>query len=158
MNMHERRAIKLPWDEVCEIISSEIARVVGVQIQCKASVAENLFWAVEFTDRHLSLPEYCCLMQSLQPALEDWEDALPDEIGPDIKDMGPYVGEKIIAQRLNLSWEHSLITDDGLWLIGVTETGSPQSAPDGGPCGMIGDVVQVLMAIADHLHQQEGGK
>lgn len=153
--MHEKRAIKLPWDEVCTIISSDIERIVGVQIQCKSSVVENLFWAVEFTDRHLSLPQFCQLIHSMQPTVNDWEDALPDEIGLDIKDMGPYVGEKIIAQHLKLSWEHSLITDDGLWLLGVTEKDLPQPAPNERVCGMSDDLAQALSVIADHLHQQE---
>lgn len=155
MNMHERRAIKLPWDEVCEIISSEIARVVGVQIQCKASVAENEFWAIEFTDLHLSLPQFCQLMQSMQPNLKDWEYAMMGEIGPDIKDMGPFTGEKIIGRHLHIAWEYRLITTDALWLVGVTEANNVQPAPDENERKLPDDLARAIAVIADHLHQQE---
>lgn len=155
MVMREKRAIKLPWDEVCGIISSEIARVVGVQIQCKANVAESEFWSVEFTDRHLSLPQFCQLMQSMQPALKDWEYAMMGEIGADIKDMGPFTGEKIIGQNLHLTWEHRLITTDALWLVGVTEANNVQPAPDENERKFPDDLARAITVIADHLHQQE---
>lgn len=155
MNTHEKRAIKLPWDEVCEIISSEIARVVDVQIQCKASVAESEFWAIEFTDRHLSLPQLCQLIQSVQPTLKDWEYAMMGEIGPDIKDMGPFTGEKIIGRHLHITWEHRLITTNALWLVDVTEVDNVQPAPDENERKLPDDLAQAIAVIADHLHQQE---
>lgn len=155
MRMHEERAIKLPWDEVSIIISSEIERVLGVQIQCKARVAEHEFWSIDFTDQHLSLPQYCQFLQAMNPSAEDWVDALPDEVRPEIKDMGPYTGEKIIGHHLQIVWEHRVIARDALWLVGVTEDDAVQPTPDGNMCKLPDDLAQAITVIADHVYGKE---
>lgn len=155
MRMQEERAIKLPWDEVSRIISTEIEQVVGIKIQCKSRVAENEFWSIEFTDQHLSLPQYCQFLQAMNPTAEDWVDALPDEVRPEIKDIGPYTGEIIIAKHLQIAWEHRVIARDALWLVGVTEIDSVLPRPDKKGCALPDDLAQAVKVIADHLHQQE---
>lgn len=148
MNGQEAQTFKLPWDEVCKIISTKIEQVTGIQVQCRARVAECEFWAVELTGRHLSLPQFCQLIQSLQPTPDDWEDALPDEVMPDIREIGLYTGEKILRQNLHIAWEHRVIAKDALWLVGVSELGvDGESRPT--------NLEQALSVIADHLQQQE---
>lgn len=155
MVMREKRSIKLPWEDVCTIISSEIERVVGIQIQCKANVADNEFWAVEFNDRHLSLPQFCQLMQSMQPTSKDWEYAMMGEIGADIKDMGPFTGEKIIGRHLHITWEHRLITTDALWLVGITENECVNPVLE--EHGLPENLAQAITLIADNLYRKEHG-
>ena len=52
---------------------------------------------------------------------EDWEDALPDEGEIDVNGIGIVLAEKLISRHLKLTWEHHLITEDSLWLVGVTK-------------------------------------
>ena len=94
-DISEKRAVELSWDRVRSIVSEEIREVLGLQIQCKGNVVE-------------ATPE-------------DWEDTLPDEGGVDVNSIGIVLAEKLISRHLKLTWEHHLITEDSLWLVGVTD-------------------------------------
>lgn len=127
MTLEEKRAIKLRWHEVSGIISEEIKKVLGLHIQCYIKVLEDEFWDVVFIEDRLPLPKLCQLLQAVHATPEAWEDALPDEGGVDIGDMGMVSAEKLIAQYLKISWEHRLITADSLWLVGVTDCKAAES-------------------------------
>ena len=120
-DISEKRAVELSWDKVCSIVSEEIREVLGLQIQCKVNVVESSFWDVTFIGCRLPLPKLCQLLQTTQATPEDWEDALPDEGGVDVGGIGIMLAEKLISRHLKLTWEHHLITEDSLWLVGVTE-------------------------------------
>ena len=120
-DVYERPAVELSWDEVRNIVSKEIKKILGLQIQCKVNVVEDSFWDVTFTGYHLPLPKLCQLLQATQATPEDREDALPDEGGTDVGGIGIVLAEKLIARHLHLTWEHHLITADSLWLVGVAD-------------------------------------
>ena len=120
-DISEKRAVELSWDRVCSIVSEEIREVLGLQIQCKVNAVDSSFWDVTFIGYRLPLSKLCQLLQSTQATPEDWEDALPDEGGTDVGGIGIMLAEKLISQRLKLAWEHRLITEDSLWLVGVTD-------------------------------------
>lgn len=147
MNGREVRTVKLSWDEVGTIISGMACEIVGVHVSCKAVPQEEGLWWIAFQNYRMPLPELCRLVQTLHPTVEDWEDALPDEGGTDVKDIGMYIAEKLMSNHLHLIWEHHIITEDGLWLVGVTEMDAVKPTPDG--------LAQAIAVIADHLHQQE---
>ena len=46
---------------------------------------------------------------------------MPDEGGVDVNSIGIVLAEKLISRHLKLTWEHHLITEDSLWLVGVTK-------------------------------------
>ena len=121
-DISERRAVRLSWDEVCGIMSDEINEILGLQIQCRVNVVEGSFWDVTFLSQRLPLPKLCQLLQVTQATPEDWEDALPDEGGVDVNGIGIVLAEKLISRHLNLTWEYHLITEDGLWLVGVDKS------------------------------------
>ena len=56
-----------------------------------------------------------------QATPEDRENALPDEGGVDVNSIGIVLAEKLISRHLDFTWEHHLITEDSLWLVGVTK-------------------------------------
>ena len=118
-DIFEQRAMKLSWDKVCNIISEEIENIVGLHIQCKTNVVEHYFWSVEFVGYRLPLPKLCQLIQVTQPTPEDWEDAMPDDGGVDVNGIGMVLCEKLLVRHLKLTWEHSLIAEDSLWMVGV---------------------------------------
>ena len=121
-DISERRAVRLSWDEVRSIVSDEIKDILGLQIQCRSNVVEGSFWDVTFLSQRLPLPKLCQLLQVTQATPEDWEDALPDEGGVDVNGIGIVLAEKLISRHLNLTWEYHLITEDGLWLVGVDKS------------------------------------
>ena len=112
-------ALELKWDEICSIVSEEIESILGISVQCKVNVVEDSLWDVTFIDYRLPLSMLCQLLQATQATQEDWEDALPDEGGADVGDIGIVLAEKLVGHHLNLTWDHHLITADSLWLIGV---------------------------------------
>ena len=118
-DIFERRAIKLIWNKVCTIISEEIEDILGLHAQCKINRVEDSFWSLSFIGYRLPLPKLCQLIQVTQPTPEDWEDAMPDDGGVDVNGIGMMLSEKLVARHLTLTWEHHLITEDSLWLVGV---------------------------------------
>ena len=52
--IHEKSAVELSWDKVCNIISDEIEKILGLHIECKANIVEHLF--LERDVRRLSSP------------------------------------------------------------------------------------------------------
>ena len=120
-DVYEKSAVELSWDEVRSIVSEEIKKILGLQIQYKVNVVGDSFWDVTFTGYHLPLPKLCQLLQATQATPEDWEDALPDEGGVDVNGIGMVLAEKLISRHLKLTWIHHLITKDSLWLVGTAE-------------------------------------
>ena len=123
-DISEKRAVELNWDKVRSIVAEEIKEILGLQIQCKVNVVDGSFWDVTFIGYRLPLPKLCQLLQATQATPEDWEDALPDEGGVDVNGIGIMLTEKLISRHLKLTWEHHLITEDSLWLVGVTAANS----------------------------------
>lgn len=127
-DISERGAVRLGWDEVRGIVSDEIRDILGLQIQCRINIVEGSFWDVTLIGQHLPLPKLCQLLQVTQATPEDWEDALPDEGGVDVNGIGIVLAEKLISRHLNLTWEHHLITKDGLWLVDVDKSEDQDSS------------------------------
>ena len=44
---------------------------------------------------------------------------MPDDGGVDVNGIGMALCEKLVARQLQLTWEHHLITEHSLWLVGV---------------------------------------
>ena len=159
--MNEKRAVQLGWDEVCDIVSAEVENILGLQISCGVNIVEDMAWAVMFHDYRLPLPKLCQLLHVTQATSEDWMTALPDEGERDVCDIGMDLAEKLIGRHLNLAWEEHLITEDSLWLVGVTDTRKPRLEQNcGNSATLTNEQVQTLVDIADCLRRQkdrEGG-
>lgn len=115
-----RLVIELSWSKVCGIVSEEIKDILGHHVQCKAIVSDNSHWCVKFIDYRLPMSKLCQLLQAAQATPEEWEDAMPDEGAID-SELGMALSERLIARHLKLTWEHRLITQDSLLLVGVTK-------------------------------------
>lgn len=120
-DVYERLAVELNWDDVRSIISEEIKKILGLQVQCKINVIEGSFWDVIFIGYRLPLLKLCQLLQATQATPEEWENTLPDEGGADVNGIGMVLAEKLLSRHLKLTWIHHLITKDSLWLVGVVE-------------------------------------
>ena len=78
----------------------------------------------------LPLPKLCHLVQATNPTLEDWEDAMPDDGGIDVNGIGMMLSEKLLTRYLKLTWEHHLITENSLWLVGIPMNPKPGDPSD----------------------------
>ena len=119
--MRDADTLELSWCEVYSIVAEEVETILGLRVPCKINVAEGSLWDVTFINYRLPLPKLCQLLQETQATSEDWEDALPDKGGVDVGGIGIVLAEKLISRHLKLTWEHHLITEDSLWLVGVTK-------------------------------------
>lgn len=137
--MTERRALELPWPQVCESVSAEIKAILGISIECNANVIEDEFWDLAFQDYRLSTAKLCQLLSAVNASREDWERTIPDE-GEDVGYTGMVLAEKLLSRQLSLTWEHLLITEESLWLVGVTEV-EPQS----------NDLTRAITIIAEYI-------
>lgn len=126
MAMIEKRAMKLDWEDVCAMVAAEILSIICVDIICKAIPAEGEYWDILFEDYRLPLSKLCLLLQSVSASLEDWKDALPDEGGATVISLGMALSEKLLARHLKLTWEHCLILEDSLWLVGISKHGGDE--------------------------------
>lgn len=126
--MRDADALELSWCEVCRIVTEEIEVILGLRVPCKINVVEGSFWDVTFIGHRLSLVQFCQLLQATQATSEDWEDALPDEGGVDVGGIGIVLAENLISRHLKLTWEHHLITEDSLWLVGVAKSEDQESS------------------------------
>ena len=92
------------------------------------------FWAIIFEDGPLPLTELCMILQTLYSSEEDWHDALPDEGGNVIHDIGGWLAGKLIQRNLGVSCEHYLLEEDSLWLVDVTDPAAqkPETVTIGG--------------------------
>ena len=141
--MTEKRALELPWPQVCESVSAEIKAILGISIECKANVIEDEFWDLAFQDNRMPTAKLCQLLSAVNASREDWERTIPDE-GDDVGYTGMVLAEKLLSRQLNLTWEHLLITEESLWLVGVTEA-EPQS----------NDLAKAITIIAEHIFKED---
>ena len=115
-----RSVIELSWSKVCGIVSEEIKAILGIHVRCKAIVSDNSHWCVRFIDYRLPLPMLRQLLQTARATPKEWEDAMPDESVID-SELGMELSERLISRHLKVAWEHRLITEDRLLLVGVTK-------------------------------------
>lgn len=121
MSFSERLALYLEWDSVCKIMEKEIEGILHLDLCCKANPVEIDYWDVLFPDFRLPLTKLCRLLHSLEVTQEEWESSFPDE-GNDVTGISMALAEKLLSRDLGVSWEHSLVTDKGLWLVGVSDS------------------------------------
>ena len=110
-----------------------------------------------FINDRLPLPKLCQLVQTTHPTLEDWEEALPDDGGVDVGGIGMVLAEKLVGQHLSLTWEHHLVTVNGLWLIGMTTNFRPelqQSPSDSNELPFLSDLLRSLADMVDYYRRE----
>lgn len=127
MAMIEKRAIKLDWEDVCAMVAAEIKNIIGVEAICKVKPMELEYWEITFGGCRLPLPKLCLLLQGVQASLGDWEDSLPDEGRTAVDGLGMVLSEKLLSRHLKLTWEHGLILEDSLWLVGISKHGGDEA-------------------------------
>lgn len=151
INLCEKRTIKLTWDEVCQIVSEEIKTILGIETFCKANYVEYEYWDVSFAEYRLPLQKLCQLLHAVQASSVDWEDALPDEATSTVSCLGMALSEKLLVRRLNITWEHTLILADGLWLVGAKNCQSSENdeSVTGFPLEELTQVVRWLQSEID---------
>lgn len=121
MSSAERRALYLGWGSVCEIMEKEIKEILCLDLSYKTNPIGIDYWDVQFKDYRLPLPKLCRLLHSMEATQEEWEASFPDE-GDDVTGISMALAEKLLSRNLGVTWIHSLVTEKGLWLVGVSDS------------------------------------
>ena len=121
MSFSEKRALYLEWGSVCEIMEKEIKEILRLDLSCEANPVETDYWDVLFKDYRLPLTKLCRLLHSMEATQEEWEASFPDE-GDDVTGISMTLAEKLLSRNLGVTWAHSLVTENGLWLVGVSDS------------------------------------
>ena len=114
------------------MISQEIEEILGIRLQCKFYREETQYWDIGFVDGRLPLSKLFKLLRIAGVAPDDWIRNFPSEVGTDVPDIGMALSEKLLSRHIQYTWEHSLVTANGLWLVGVNEKEKPNKFYDGG--------------------------
>lgn len=122
MSMTEKRAYLLTWEKVAEVVCREIENILGVHFPGLAEMADGGYWGLGFQDQMMPLSQVYRLLEEVDPPEDVWEDALPDGKERKVRGLGMMLPECLMQRNLSLTWEHTLITPEGLWLVGVEDT------------------------------------
>lgn len=149
MSIEEKRSLKLRWKDVTQIVADEIENIIGIRATCKARPIQWDYWDFSFEDFRVPINKFYQLLQSTGASIEAWKDALPDEGMVDVGNTGMELAELLLGRHLHIAWEDRLITDDCLWLVGLTAGKAPSDTEDQDLSKLLG---KWLDATADLLH------
>ncbi len=119
MKLTEKRTYLLTWEEVAEIVSDEMEKTLGFRLSCLACYGDDTYWDLRFPGYHMPLSQVYALLEATDAPKDAWEDALPDEDERTVTCLGLYLPLHLIKKHLSMAWQHTLITPEGLWLVGA---------------------------------------
>lgn len=149
MKLTEKRAYRLTWDEVGEIIADEMEKILGFRLACMACYGDDSYWDIQFPGYHMPLSQVCALLEATDAPKEAWEDALPDEGERTVTCLGLYLPLQLIKKNLSMTWKHTLITPEGLWLVGI------EVLPDGDFQSLCKTLLQAVEDIRAYIAKWE---
>ena len=69
----------------------------------------------------MRISEFYKLLQSIGANRDAWDEALYNKDMVNVGYTGMILAELLLGRGVHVSWEQCLITEDSLWLVGVTE-------------------------------------
>ena len=112
------QTLKLSWGEVGTLTGSVISAVLKREVTCRAALDDYNYWTVSDTAGRFSHNDLSILLDYVEASREIREITCHGDSDMAVAlDMG--LSQALLKKKLNTSWEQELITDDGLWLVGV---------------------------------------
>lgn len=116
-----QKAIQLTWREVSQAVSTEMSVLLKKKMYCKAALDDDLYWAVYIQKDCLSCEDLLCLIRSVGNLPELIEENMDGDKPFDLASIGMVLSEKLLGRNLGLRWQQSLVTEQNLTLVGITE-------------------------------------
>ena len=112
------QTLKLSWAEVGALVGSIISAVLKREITCRAALDDYNYWTVSDTAGRFSHDDLDILLDYVEASREIREITFHGDSDTAVAlDMG--LSQAMLKKKLNTSWEQELITEDGLWLVGI---------------------------------------
>lgn len=112
------QTLKLRWEEVGTLTGSVISGVLKREVTCRAAFDDYDYWTVSAAAGRFSRNDLDRLLDFVDADSEirkivfgfdsDTTEALDMELA-----------QALLKKKLNTSWERELVTEDGLWLVGI---------------------------------------
>ena len=120
MDNKELRTIRLSWTVVEKAIQAELKKLLGINIECKASADSWDYWSVVFKNVRLNVEQLKVLFKAFKLSERDKQRSMPETGKTDTNSVDVSLAEKLLERNLGYSWEQSL-ADSALFLIGVDD-------------------------------------
>ena len=112
------QTLKLSWGEVGTLTGSVISAVLKREVTCRAALDDYNYWTVSDTAGRFSHDDLDILLDYVEASREIREITFHGDSDTTMAlDMG--LSQALLKKKLNTSWEQELITEDGLWLVGI---------------------------------------
>lgn len=112
------QTLKLSWEEIGTLTGTMISVVLKRDVTCRAAFDDYNYWTVSDTAGRFSHDDLDILLDYVDADSEirkivfgfdsDTTEALDMELA-----------QALLKKKLNTSWERELVTEDGLWLVGI---------------------------------------
>ncbi|MCQ2443781.1 MAG: DpnD/PcfM family protein [Oscillospiraceae bacterium] len=120
----------LSWYELSAMLTEEVSRILNRRVACRASFDEDTYWCVRFDDCRLPLSDVWHLLESVNTTEDLRRETLPSDDGvTSVRDLGMQLCSTLLKLHLNQDWAHEHITDDGLWLVNISDVPSRPALP-----------------------------
>ena len=127
----EKNAQKLTWTEVTDIVRTEIQSILGTFLKCEASPDDSDYWDVQFGRDGIAVEQLYILLKAVGADEEMVSETIPCSEDNVLTSSctGMKLATALMKRRMNLDWDHQLIREDALWLIGVRKAERSPEAP-----------------------------
>lgn len=120
MKLYEKKALKLPWSDVAEIASIEIAKIIGRQLCCTAGKDDVDYWCFSFREDRMPLSEVYKILETVKATKEQRMECIPPESEhmTSVNGLGMAVCSLLLQRHFGYEWECEHLEEDALWLLG----------------------------------------
>lgn len=120
MKKYEKKALRLPWDDVAEIASMEIAKIIGRKLRCVAGKDDVDYWCFSFREDRMPLSEVYKILETVEATKEQRMECIPpsSENMTSVNGLGMAVCSLLLQRHFGYQWECEHLEEDGIWLLG----------------------------------------
>ena len=112
------QTLKLSWEEVGTLAGQEISAVLDREVVCRGGFDDYDYWTVSAADGRFNRDDLNRLLDFVEAGSEIREIVFGgDSDTTEALDME--LSQALLRKKLNTSWERELVTEDGLWLVGI---------------------------------------
>lgn len=113
----------LPWSCITDVLTDQIQKILGRTILSQARPMDHDYWGVRAKGTKFTLEELHCLLDWASATPEEYEETLPVEGETETHDIGMNLCRKLFWLASKSEWQCEGVTEEGLWLVGVSNDG-----------------------------------
>lgn len=117
----DKNARKLSWMEVTEAVRTEIESILGVFLKCDAIPDDSTYWDIQFGRDGIAIEQLYTLLKAVHADEDMVSETIPCQKDNALttSSVGMKLAVTLLKRCLGSDWDHQLICEDALWLVGV---------------------------------------